>query len=153
MSYGIAQTLLDTLDLRRGSVINENEIFALKRRWGPTHVARHRIDRDGEYQAVAEILPMQISDEQAIKGIDWWRAICYGKTGKRRDTSFTRELQERHWHVIENAHHFKLVDFNFVGQHYSYLRPLPVYRMIASDGHYFDYVGGNWQTGGMEVLS
>jgi hypothetical protein len=149
---GLASTLLDTLELRRGSVITKNEITALKKRWGPFNPLRPSVG--DECERMCELaLPMQISTEQAIQGIDWWRAQCYTKAGMRRNTAFTREMGGLHWHVIEHANRFELVDWHWSTNSYGVSWPFPVYRMIATDGQWFDYIGGSWQSGqGVEIL-
>lgn len=148
----LAKTLLATIELRAGSVITPNEIAALKKRWSP----HARVGQDDvvhasdEYSLLMEHGPYQISDEQALKGIDWWQARCFNKKGMRRNTQFTRaNLDSDHmWDVLDNCARFELVDWEWQSNGYGLEWPFPVYRMIASDGKWFDYVSMSWQSGG-----
>jgi hypothetical protein len=143
-----SELLLNTLLLRAGSVITEGEIFALKKRWRPQNCTNRGIDAEQEQGELMEHGPFQISDEQAAKGIAWWRAMCYRKDGSRRDTQFTRaNLQDHHWSVLETVERFALVDWDWRFNGFGMGWTDPVYRMIGSNGCSFDYCPRSWQSG------
>lgn len=134
-----SDTLMATAELRAGSVITEQEINCLKRRWAP-----HRPKVENPYveaEAFFKHGPYWISDEQAEKGINYWRAKCFMKNGNRRDNQFTRaNMNDFNWRVLENFYRFQLVAFEFEANAYVQF-PYPIYRMIATDGGVFDYLG------------
>jgi hypothetical protein len=143
-----AELLLCTLDLRAGSVIDESEIFALKKRWRPQNCTNRKIDAEQEQADLMENGHYQISDEQAAKGIAWWRSMCFKKDGTRRDTQFTRcNLDEQRWAVVENVTRFELVDWDWRFNGFGRGWTDPIYRMVAGNGAFFDYCPRSWQSG------
>lgn len=158
MAKSLSELLIATRELRAGSVITENEINALKRRWKPRPMGRltlggEPVNAQDECEKFMGGAPYHISAEQAEKGFAWWRAQCFTATGKRRDTSFTRRyLTEGEWAVVATGVRFELVDWFWEPNGYGTEWPFPVYRMLTAEGKSFDYVAKAWQSGGAFIL-
>lgn len=152
MSKSLSGLLLETTELRAGSVITEREINALKRRWSPMGRLAQKFGAQKECMDFMEGAPYQISDEHAESGFAWWRAQCFTPTGKRRATKFTSYLRRHDWDVIDSATRFELVDWYWQTNGYGMYWPFPVYRMLTDKGYSFDYVARPWQSGGTFLL-
>lgn len=154
-----ATLLLATRELRAGSIIGEEEVRAICRRWSPRSVHRNHIDLGAELCDLRMALPMRVSDVQAEKGLAWWRSQLYTRTGEQRRTKFTEECEgmepgtmKELRRILNRFSHFELEDFNFeyVG---SNAYPFPVYTMCGRDGESMSYVARPWQRGGCYLIS
>jgi hypothetical protein len=155
MAVAIAKTLLDTLELRAGSTITQTEIVALKKRWNPHgRLARKApVVMDDEQIAMYVALPMRVSDEQGLKGLDYLRKLLLKKNGWLRDTKLIREngIGFDHRNVLHSLDHFQFTGFhedynacgNVVAMH-------PIYRAVSHDGTWFEYIARPWQGGSPE---
>lgn len=131
-----AEILLATAELRSGSIITENEIACLMRRW-----SHQGDDAGGEIEDFMAHGPYRVSEEQTAKGLAWWQKKCWTPCCKRRDTEFTRQnLTDLTWWILNNFDHFLLLDFELYSSGYRY-HPYPVYRVVATSGSSFDYIG------------
>lgn len=151
----LAATLLETLELRAGSVITEKEILALRKRWRPLSkaVREGRIDPQQEDCDLQEYLPMRVADEQAGKGLRWLRSMMLRKDGitpRRTKWMGAQQISDDsgHIHVVQTLDHFLLVgftwDYNTTG---TLAWPQPIYRAVAHNGAFFDYVARAWTAG------
>lgn len=95
--------------------------------------------------------PLKITLEQAKKGIAWLLDQWKTPKGKeRKHNPFGIREQE----ILEDFERFELVDFRDEGR-YGVSHYVPVYRVIAKDGHSFDYAIGCWQSNqfcGIEIV-
>lgn len=151
MAMTIANALLSTLELRAGSVITETEIAAMKKRLGPNRQRRVHSDACEQLERLQDALPMQISDEQAKKGLDYLRKLLLRKDGTLRDTALIRDqglADDTHGQVIRTLDHFLFTGFhedcNDVG---CVVRMYPIYRAMAHNGPWFEYVARPWVAG------
>jgi hypothetical protein len=152
MTTAIAKTLLDTLELRAGSVITASEIAALKKRWRPLNraVQDGRIDVAQESADLYDALPMRVCDEQALRGLDYLRKLLLRKDGTVRNTKLALDqgVGDDHATVINTLDHFLFVGFRWDwNQIYTVAWPQPIYRAVAHDGQWFEYVARAWTAG------
>lgn len=150
-----SQTLIDTLELRHGSVINHDEINALKRRWNPHRSARKGINAYAEYELFMQGVPYQVSEASAAIGLAWWQRVCFKKNGELRNTKFLRESSphapEFVGSIIADFDHFELIDFEWESNGY-YDWPYPVYETFSKAGNAFRFVQRPWVSGGNYIL-
>lgn len=154
MRKPIAQALLDTLELRKGSVITRSEIAALKKRWSPTNCRAGTPDRWVEYEAFHDCCPFQVDESMTEQGRAWWQAQCFTKAGKWRNTVFVRDnYRGSVISVLESGiARFELVDWEFIGNTYGFEWPFPVYRVYGRNGDSFVYANRPWQSGGECII-
>jgi hypothetical protein len=77
-----------------------------------------------------------ITSEQTKKGYDYIYNTCFKKNGELRETR-DMPFGNREAEIIKNFKEFRFVGLNDIGfQHQFYL---PVYKVIAKDGTYFEY--------------
>lgn len=160
-TMGIAATLLATHELRAGSTITETEIHALKVRL-MGHQRRMRGHRDlrlrdknadaynVEWKRIVAMLPMRVSDEQGKKGLDYLRKLLVRKDGMLRNTKLVRDqnLTDDHLMLIRRADHFLFVGFREDLNTFGNVAAIyPIYRLVASDGWWFEYVARPWVGG------
>lgn len=148
MAKSKALLLLQSVELRKGSVIGADEVAALQRRWrpyGPMVGTRFE-----EYEQLNTAMPFQVDLTATVAGLAWWRKMCFRKDGKTRATTFTEEnCSPTVVHVLNNFDHFELVDFTWLSQ---CERPFPVYEAVAKDGERFEFVQRSGQSGGNYIL-
>lgn len=80
--------------------------------------------------------PPRVEAKQSEKGLAWLRNKRNYKT-----------LGEREKHIVDNFHAFQLVEMYDAGTRGGVFM-IPVYRVISTDGKYFDYIARSWQAGG-----
>ncbi len=145
-----AQLFLDTLELRKGSVITPTEVNRIKRRWNPWRALKNGIVVYDEYERFMEAGPFQVTKEAQQVGINWWMSTVFRKDGEPRVTEFVRQLPistDRIKRVLENVEQFLLIDWEFESNQVGTLEwPFPVYQVSSStDG--FSYVQRPWISG------
>lgn len=150
-----AQAFLDTLELRRGSVILPGEVNALKRRWNPHRNHMQNIDRYTEYEAMQAHGPYQVSAEATAVGLAWWCKQVFTPRGEVRKTKF---MVDECAHVdvalpfiLKNFSHFMLTDWEFVVSG-STDWMFPTYTIYGADNAAVDFVARPWQAGGNYIL-
>lgn len=95
-----------------------------------------------------------VSDEQKAKGIAWLRQNVFCKNGAQRSTEFAQQFTASDQNIIRNVARFELVglyDTREDGARYCVLHP--VYRAIAFNGDWFEYVARAWQSGGNSFIT
>lgn len=85
-----------------------------------------------------------ITLEQSQFGIEYLNKLCFTSKGKNRNSKQVQDFMESDFDIVRNFHHFEFVGFhelsNMYSSHYA-----PIYRTVAKDGTYFDYVCRMWQ--------
>lgn len=119
---------------KRGHVWTEKEIIYFRKYLNGSSPAT--IDQIENLLASIEGKTYRITQEQNQKGIQWLRNQCFKLNGKvRRSCKFKPfELD-----IILNFKEFRFVGLYNVSEN-SYRNYMPIYRTIAKDGSYFDYV-------------
>lgn len=119
---------------KRGHVWTESEIIYFRKYInGSSPLESHLVQ---DLIASIEDKVFRITDQQSVKGILWLKDKCFQKNGKvRRSCKFKPfELD-----VILNFKEFRFVGLYDVSDN-NYRNYMPIYRTIAKDGSYFDYV-------------
>ena len=92
----------------------------------------------------------KITASQTKKGLNWLLNKWKTPRGIERKNN---PFGYREENILENFSHFLLIDWNDRASYYqvkmSYHQYLPVYRVVAKDGSYFDYIG---QAGIVEIV-
>ena len=149
MAKSLSQQLLNTLELRRGSVINTDEVRALKRRWDAT--LRRCEDPTEEIAALQEHGPYPVSAEIDAAGRAWWQQMMYTPAGHQRDTTFLRGLSQGTRDALYTGiDHFTLVDF-FIQWGHGRSFVFPMYRLFSKNGRVIVFTQRGWQSGGNTV--
>lgn len=149
MSISIATQLLDTLELRAGSVITPAEIRALQMRWRSRFTPRKNPPNVGEEErALEDALPMRVCDEQAKRGLDYLRKLLLRKDGELRETQLivNEGITRRHAQVVRTLDHFLFMGFHW-DENGRMERPYPIYRAVGHDGEWFEYIARPWVQG------
>lgn len=150
MAIGKAQRFLDTLELRRGSVINADEVRALKQRWSPH--GRHRETRYDEYEQFMRHGPYQVDAKATAAGLSWWTNMVFTPKGVLRNNQFSEDYfgaETTLPRILKAFSHFMLVDWNFETKSLPGMeRMFPTYTMYGVDGDCLDFVARPWQSGG-----
>ena len=153
-SKSIAVAFIAAAELRSGGIITEQEIKALKKRWsrhGPANKAEGTVLID-EWERVDDHAPYLISPEQTAKGIAWWRSNTLKADGTWRKNKFMQGMGVDRLYVVSCFARFELVAWYEENIGHGFTGLSPVYRMIATTGDSFDYVGRSWQSGGVEFV-
>jgi hypothetical protein len=117
----------------KGATWTEQEILSVR-------MSIHKLPKDDALTLIMAINEggFQITQEQSDKGIEFLRRKLFTAKGKRRNTEFTRRLNNHVIKLIEGFSHF-----TFEGVHYedqgSRIFTSPIYRVHDSKGNYFDY--------------
>ncbi len=83
---------------------------------------------------------IKITQDQTNKGITWLTNKAFKLNGLPRKSSPFGELEN---HIINNFKRFEFVGlFNLSDNNYS--NYMPIYRVIDTHGHYFDYTAVSW---------
>lgn len=134
-------------------VMTEPEIRKMRSILGKAYKSQRYVYRRGttsctagDADALIALLwehPVQVSDDQARKGVEWLHSAAYTPGGKRRATEDAQEFTEADLAVLAECKatpRFSLVDIdreNFA----------PIYRCHGAEGS-FDYLATSWQNGG-----
>lgn len=155
MTTSKSKLFLDTLELRKGSVINRDEVNALKRRWSPRSYSK--CDRYAEYEAFMQCGPYQVDAKATAAGLSWWRNMTFTPKGEVRATKFMADYCAHYDvtlpRILRTFSHFMLVDWEFEMR-----SPLmgewmfPTYGMYSVDGARLLFVARPWQAGGNYIL-
>lgn len=119
---------------KRGHVWTENEIIYF-RKYINGSSPLNAYDAQGLIDAVDGKV-YRITEQQSVKGILWLKNQCFtGRGILRRSCPFkTFEVN-----VISNFREFRFVGLYNVSDN-SYRNYMPIYRCIAKNGDFFDYV-------------
>lgn len=154
-----ARLLIDTIELRAGSIITSTEVRALKHRWSKRLYANQRmakpIDIEKEIFGVFdEYGPFQIDKALTDSGLAWWKANLLRKDGTLRENVWIKDqgFNEDHVRIVHCFKHFTLdnwhVDYNGFGQPCA---SFPIFTMHGA-GDSFTYIARPWQSGGRTEL-
>jgi hypothetical protein len=94
---------------------------------------------DGKY--------FRITNQQTVKGILWLKNKCFKNNGSVRKACPLKPFERA---VIQSFKEFRFVGLYNVSDN-SYRNYMPVYRVVATNGMYFDYVAYSW--GEMKVIT
>ena len=175
MTTSHAKLLLDTIELRAGSIITSEEVRALKHRWSRRGLMSHRhqasrlagdIDIEKEiYDVFGEHGPFQIDKALTDSGLAWWKANLLRKDGTMRNNAWTQGQSlhvedgdlptgygTRVLHTLNKFERFELtnwqVDYNHFGEPCA---SFPMFTMHGA-GDQFSYIARPWQSGGRTEL-
>ena len=165
-----ARLLLDTIELRSGSIITSVEVRALKHRWSRRGLMRrsktpHNIDIEAEtFEMFDSYGPFQIDKALTDSGLAWWRANLLRKDGTMRNNAWTQgqglcyegsavtALGGRVLRILNGFERFELtnwqVDYNSFGEPCA---SFPMFTMHGA-GDSFTYIARPWQSGGRTEL-
>ena len=162
-----AKLLLDTIELRSGSIITSVEVRALKHRWSRRGLMRrsktpHNIDIEAEtFEMFDSYGPFQIDKALTESGLAWWRANLLRKDGTMRNNAWTQGQElcvagqelpllrgQDVLAILNGFTHFTLdnwqVDYNSFGEPCA---SFPMFTMHGA-GNSFTYIARPWQSGG-----
>lgn len=177
-----AKLLLDTIELRSGSIITSQEVRALKHRWsgrglmGRRHTASRLagdIDIEKEtFEMFDSYGPFQIDKALTESGLAWWRANLLRKDGEMRNTAWTQGQGLTHDDTLQSVPgcyvitpegedvlailngftHFTLD--NWQVDYNSFGEPCASFPMFTMHGagNSFTYIARPWQSGGRTEL-
>lgn len=166
MTKSASKLLLDTIELRAGSIVTATEVRALKWRWGPRAMRRWAIDGETESYIFQEHGPFQVDKPLTDSGIAWWRASLLRKDGTMRNNAWTQgqglhvedgvlptSEGKRVMRILADCTHFTLDDWHFdYTEHGHCCGSFPVFRMHGA-GDSFAYIARPWQSGGRTELT
>ena len=121
---------------------SEHEIVYFRKAIGSCGLkdSDHRVRLLDHFENLMPVDGYNITEEQKTKGINYLRENTYKKNGQLRKNNIFGDFER---HVIENYVDFKFIGVypatNGLGLNSGYYSP--IYRCIASDGTYFDYIG------------
>jgi hypothetical protein len=151
-SKSLAAQLRATIELRQGGIITESEIRACR---GVLNRVEHapglvsELTKEIADWITCEMPVMRVEDAMAARGYAWLRKLLFTPKGEIRKTVLTSEIapsrHQRLRHVMETYDHFKLADFEWVGDARG--RWYPQYIVVAKNGECFEYVAIPWQSG------
>lgn len=99
------------------------------------------------FNAVADIKGVKLTKEQQLKGIDWLRNVTFKLNGQVRKSAPLAYFEQE---VVKNFKKFTCVGLYDLSTN-NYRQVVPIYRCIARNGLYFDYVCMMW--GDIKVIS
>lgn len=151
LTYSRRKTLKKYRELMvEGSVWSKSDIQGFSKLVSSTRFT----DTDKEYKAaILELwevftdadLTFAITQEQTDFGIKWLKDTCFKKNGEARESQKVASLGFCDFSIIMNFDHFRFIGYHTEGiGHHNWLSG-PVYRVVDTDGNYFDYcVAGPW---------
>lgn len=108
-------------------------------------ITKNDLVQEFEWQA-NEHNGIRLSKEQQQKGIEWLRKVTYKLNGELRKTQVLGRIERC---IIDEFKYFRCVGlYNLSDNNYD--QYVPIYRCIARDGSYFDYICKMW--GEIEVI-
>ncbi len=118
---------------KRGHVWTENEIIYFRKYINGSSP----LDVDSIEQLIncVEGKTYRITEQQSIKGILWLKNKCFSTRGVRKSCKF----KPFEINVIANFKEFRFVGLYDASDN-NYRNYMPIYRTIAKDGSWFDYV-------------
>lgn len=130
---------------KRGHVWTENEIIFFRKYLNGSS----SIDINTVYYLASQIdnKNFKITDQQSVKGILWLKNKCFTNNFKIRKNCPFKNFEIN---VIKNFKEFRFVGLYNVSENF-YRNYMPIYRCIAHNGDYFEYVAYTW--GKVKVLS
>jgi hypothetical protein len=144
------RTLAKYLSLLMSRNFSEQDICSFRKALnGYSRSSLNREDREKLLELFERRAPYRISREQTLKGIAWLQRYCFkldGSPRKRKDSPF----ESAHLEVIRNFSRFEFVGLkdlradNPYSLSLNFHQYIPIYRVIARDGSYFDYSPATW---------
>lgn len=145
----LSQQFLDTLELRKGSIITHAEVRALTRRWRP--FGSHCEYRMGEAERVNDCGPYQVDVEATDAGLAWWMGKVFTSRGEVRATKFMTEECGRDFYTLQRIlrrfDRFALEGWTEVDNGHRFSWFCPLYTMYGG-GEHLRFVRRSWQSGG-----
>ena len=96
-----------------------------------------------------------ITKEHSNIGIEYLTKTFFKKNGDPRQAAFD-DLTDHDINILRNFKKFKFVGFDLYRPHFQdsqYDQYEIIYRVIAKNGDWFDYLAVSWQSGQFEVLN
>lgn len=161
-----AGLLLQTIELRAGSIITSEEVRALKHRWRWRYAQRMSVNIEQEiFDVFEDFGPFQIDKALTDSGLAWWRANLLRKDGSMRNNAWTQGQSlhveggdkptregEEVLRILNGFERFELSDWHV--DHNSFGEPVvsfPIFTMHGA-GDSFTYIARSWQSGGRTEL-
>jgi hypothetical protein len=134
---------------KRGHVWTENEIIFFRKYINDHLNHNSSIDFDDIYFLIGKISGQQykITDQQSVKGILWLKNKCFTNSYKIRRNCLFGAFEIN---VITNFKEFRFVGIQNISPNF-YKCFMPIYRCIARNGDFFDYVA--YTNGHFEILN
>ncbi len=116
---------------------SENDIIYFRKAVGSSGL-KSNDERDELRGAFNSDEGYKITENQTSKGINYLKNTIYKANGSLRNTIKSRAFGLREKAIIDNFSHFLFTDIHNGSSNY-YEFYLPVYRVIAKNGSYFEY--------------
>lgn len=153
----IVESLRDTIELRQGGVVLEQEIRAMGRTLNRVERSTANRPASQRMQDLADWIhtdlpTMRVEDAMAERGVAYLRKLLTKRTKDGelvlRQTTLANDIVEDSFvlHVLQYFDHFMLEGFEWEGSGYNG-RWFPRYSVQAIDEQYFEYTAIPWQTG------
>jgi hypothetical protein len=138
------------LGLLSQKVLTQSDIRSLKTALNLTS----KINKADFVEIVNHCNGFDITKEHSDIGIKYLTKTFFKKNGDPRKTAFD-DLTDHDINVLKNFKKFKFVGFDLYRPHFQerqYDQYEIIYRVIAKNGDWFDYLAVSWQSGQFEVL-
>ena len=139
------------LGLLSQKVLTQSDIRSLKKALG-----RYSNLKSTEFLTMINLCDsFDITEEHSDIGIEYLRKTFFKKNGDPRRAAFD-DLTDHDINVLRNFKKFKFVGFDLYRPHFQdsqYDQYEIIYRVIAKNGDWFDYLAVSWQSGQFEVLN
>lgn len=99
-----------------------------------------------DFEKKAQSIGIKLTSQQQVKGLLWLKEKTFKLNGNLRSNSPCGEFEAN---VIKRFKSFKCVGLHNLSQN-EYRQYVPIYRCIATNGCYFDYICKMW--GEIEVI-
>ena len=139
------------LGLLSQKVLTQSDIRALKTALNLTS----KINKADFVKIVNHCNGFDITKEHSDIGIEYLRKTFFKKNGDPRKAAFD-DLTDHDINVLKNFKKFKFVGFGLYHENSynsQYDQYEIIYRVIAKNGDWFDYLAVSWQSGQFEVLN
>ena len=139
------------LGLLSQKVLTQSDIRSLKTALNLTS----KINKADFVKIVNHCNGFDITKEHSDIGIEYLRKTFFKKNGDPRRAAFD-DLTDHDINVLRNFKKFKFDGFDLYRPHFQdsqYDQYEIIYRVIAKNGDWFDYLAVSWQSGQFKVLN
>ena len=138
------------LGLLSQKVLTQSDIRSLK-----TALGRYSNLKSTEFLTMINLCDsFDITKEHSDIGIEYLRKTFFKKNGDPRKAAFD-DLTDHDINVLRNFKKFKFIGFHLYHEGFDFQSNVYeiVYRVVAKNGDWFDYLAVSWQSGQFEVLN
>jgi hypothetical protein len=138
------------LGLLSQKVLTQSDIRSLK-----TALGRYSNLKSTEFLTMINLCDsFDITQEHSDIGIEYLRKTFFKKNGDPRKAAFD-DLTDHDINVLRNFKKFKFIGFHLYHEGFDFQSNVYeiVYRVIAKNGDWFDYLAVLWQSGQFKVLN